>query len=74
MSQLSSSETNRLRWLLKLERQEAMAGMREGWVPAKADREMIRRLVEKGLIESAVITEKGLGYSLTRHGAAKVGN
>lgn len=73
MTQLSSSETNRLRWLFKLERQETMAGMREGWVPIKSDRDLVKKLVEKGLIQSSIITEKGVGYGLTRHGAAKVG-
>ncbi len=74
MAQLPVPEMNRLRWLFKLERQEAIQGERTGWVPIKADRSIVRRLQEKGYISPAVVTERGVGYTLTRQGSAAAGD
>lgn len=74
MAQVSTVEFNRLRWLFKLERQETLSGEREGWVPVKSDLSLVQKLVKKGFIASSVITEKGVGYGLTKRGSAVAGN
>lgn len=74
MAQLTPVEFNRLRWLFKLERQETLKGSRSGWVPGRSEKDLVQKLMEKGFIASAVITEKGVGYGLTRSGSAAVGD
>ncbi len=71
---ITLTERQRLLWILKLERQEALQGVPIGWMPIGSEKKVARKFLNLGFIKPVAIPGLGYGYQLTKAGAQLGGN